>query len=68
MSILFSPPQNVFPEGTYIIRQGTVGDTFYIISEGKVKVTKKVEGQFVKVTKKVEGQFVKVIKRSKVSL
>jgi len=31
----------MFPQGSYIIRQETSGDTFYIISEGKVKVTKK---------------------------
>ncbi|XP_059097013.1 cGMP-dependent protein kinase, isozyme 1-like isoform X2 [Tigriopus californicus] len=34
-----------FPRGSYIIRQGTSGDTFYIISEGKVKVTKRQEGK-----------------------
>lgn len=34
-----------FPKGSYIIRQGTSGDTFYIISEGKVKVTKRQEGK-----------------------
>lgn len=28
-----------FHEGEYIIRQGDVGDSFYIIQEGKVKVT-----------------------------
>ena len=26
------------------MRQGTHGDTFYIISEGQVRVTKRVEG------------------------
>ncbi|XP_045889713.1 cGMP-dependent protein kinase 1 isoform X2 [Micropterus dolomieu] len=28
-----------YAEGDYIIRQGTTGDTFYIISKGQVKVT-----------------------------
>ncbi|KAK2725538.1 hypothetical protein QYM36_000139, partial [Artemia franciscana] len=31
-----------FSAGTYIIRQGTRGDYFYIISSGKVKVTQQV--------------------------
>ena len=31
-----------FSAGDYIIREGTVGDTFYIIAEGKVRVTKSV--------------------------
>jgi len=30
-----------YKEGEYIIRQGAVGDTFFIISKGRVKVTKK---------------------------
>lgn len=34
---------NVFNRGEYILRQGSSGDTFYIISEGQVRVTKKVE-------------------------
>ena len=37
--------QNTFHKGSYIIRQGTSGDTFYIISEGQVKITKRAEGQ-----------------------
>jgi len=32
-----------FGRGSYIVRQGVAGDTFYIISEGKVKVTQKKE-------------------------
>ena len=28
-----------YKKGDYIIRQGATGDTFYIIEEGKVKVT-----------------------------
>ena len=31
----------VFKKGDYIVREGTSGDSFYIISEGDVKVTKK---------------------------
>ena len=34
-----------FSHGDYIVRQGTSGDTFYIISEGQVRITKKVEGK-----------------------
>jgi len=30
-----------YREGEYIIRQGAMGDTFFIISKGRVKVTKK---------------------------
>jgi len=30
-----------YKEGDYIIRQGAIGDTFFIISKGRVKVTKK---------------------------
>lgn len=32
-----------YPAGEYIIRQGTTGDTFFIISNGQVKVTKNVD-------------------------
>lgn len=32
--------QNYFPNGEYICRQGSFGDSFYIISKGSVKVTK----------------------------
>ena len=32
-----------FTVGDYIIREGTVGDTFYIIAEGEVRVTKCME-------------------------
>jgi len=33
-----------YKEGDYIIRQGAIGDTFFIISAGRVKVTKKEAG------------------------
>ena len=36
--------QEVFKAGEYIIREGTSGDTFYIIAEGNVRVTKRVNG------------------------
>ena len=29
----------VFTEGEYIVREGTVGDTFYILASGAVRVT-----------------------------
>lgn len=34
-----------YPAGVYILRQGTRGDTFYIISSGSVKVTQRAPGQ-----------------------
>ena len=36
--------QTIYQKGDYIVRQGTHGDTFYIISEGQVRITKRVEG------------------------
>ncbi|XP_019635300.1 PREDICTED: cGMP-dependent protein kinase 1-like isoform X4 [Branchiostoma belcheri] len=33
-----------YHEGEYIIREGQTGDTFFIIIEGEVKVTQKIEG------------------------
>jgi len=36
--------ESVYENGEYIIRQGARGDTFYIISKGKVKVTMKKKG------------------------
>ncbi|XP_018599526.1 cGMP-dependent protein kinase 1 isoform X1 [Scleropages formosus] len=33
-----------YADGDYIIRQGATGDTFFIISEGQVKVTKEKSG------------------------
>ncbi|XP_063703032.1 cGMP-dependent protein kinase, isozyme 1 isoform X2 [Culicoides brevitarsis] len=33
-----------YPAGTYIIRQGASGDTFFLISQGTVKVTQRVPG------------------------
>lgn len=38
--------QSHFGRGAYIVRQGAAGDTFYIISGGKVKVTQKKEGTY----------------------
>ena len=32
-----------FTGGDYIIREGTVGDTFYILARGEVRVTKRQE-------------------------
>merc|ERR1719464_278527 len=33
-----------YKEGEYIIRQGAIGDTFFIVSKGRVKVTRKEGG------------------------
>ena len=35
----------MFAAGDYIIREGTSGDTFYILAEGEVSVTKRSEGE-----------------------
>ena len=35
-----------FVLGDYIVRQGTSGDTFYIITEGQVRITRRVEGKY----------------------
>ncbi|GJQ76836.1 hypothetical protein Trydic_g15043 [Trypoxylus dichotomus] len=34
----------MYPAGTYIIRQGATGDTFFIICSGKVKITQRIPG------------------------
>ena len=34
----------VFTSGDYIVREGTPGDTFYILATGEVRVTKRSEG------------------------
>lgn len=36
--------QEFYTEGHYIIKQDTLGDKFYILSEGRVKVTKTNKG------------------------
>lgn len=42
---LTNPFQEFYPEGHYIIKQETLGDKFYILSEGRVKVTKTNKGE-----------------------
>ncbi|XP_060851768.1 cGMP-dependent protein kinase, isozyme 1-like [Rhopalosiphum padi] len=37
--------EEFYPEGHYIIKQDTLGDKFYILSEGRVKVTKTNKGE-----------------------
>ncbi|KAM6954438.1 cGMP-dependent protein kinase 1 [Aplochiton taeniatus] len=48
-----------YVDGDYIVRQGATGDTFYIISEGQVKVTEKMSasGQDVVLSRLSEGQW-----------
>ncbi|ETN65166.1 cgmp-dependent protein kinase [Anopheles darlingi] len=36
-----------YPAGAYIIRQGAAGDTFFLISQGTVKVTQRLPGRTV---------------------
>ncbi|XP_058168096.1 cGMP-dependent protein kinase, isozyme 1 [Anopheles ziemanni] len=36
-----------YPAGAYIIRQGAAGDTFFLISQGTVKVTQRLPGRSV---------------------
>lgn len=36
--------QEFYPAGAYVIRQGGNGDTFYLISNGTVKVTQQLAG------------------------
>ena len=37
--------QDIFEYGEHIVREGEIGDTFYIISDGKVRVTQRVVGR-----------------------
>ena len=37
-------PQDFYAEGEYIIHQGGLGDTFFIINVGTVRVTQRAEG------------------------
>lgn len=39
--------QEFYPAGAYIIRQGASGDTFFLISQGTVKVTQRIPGNQV---------------------
>lgn len=48
--------ETFYIQGDYIIRQGARGDTFYIISKGKVKVTKKMANSD-------EEQFIRMLQR-----
>ena len=43
MSDVLEP--EVFKAGEYIIREGTSGDTFYILAEGDVRVSKRSEDE-----------------------
>uniref|UniRef100_UPI0037E8B114 cGMP-dependent protein kinase 1 n=1 Tax=Semicossyphus pulcher TaxID=241346 RepID=UPI0037E8B114 len=48
-----------YTEGDFIIRQGAIGDTFYIISKGQVKVTEKKHGhdEQIVLSKLCDGQW-----------
>ena len=43
--------------GNYIIREGTKGDTFYIISDGDVRVTKKSAGKEEEIRTLTRGDY-----------
>lgn len=47
---LFEKFQDFFPAGAYIIRQGAVGDNFFLISQGNVKVTQRLPGKYFSVS------------------
>ena len=44
-------------KGQYIVREGTSGDTFYIISDGDVKVTKKSAGKEEEIRSLTKGDY-----------
>ena len=44
-------------KGQYIVREGTSGDTFYIISDGDVKVTKKSAGKEEEIRTLTKGDY-----------
>lgn len=43
--------------GQYIVREGTSGDTFYIISDGGVRVTKKTGGREEEIRSLARGDY-----------
>merc|ERR1719431_1988887 len=47
----------VYKKGDYVVRQGTAGDTFYIISEGDVKVTQKSSGSDTEIRTLTKGDY-----------
>jgi len=47
----------VYKKGDYVIREGTAGDTFYIISEGDVKVTQKTNGIEAEIRSLTKGDY-----------
>lgn len=47
----------VYKKGDYVVREGTVGDTFYIISEGDVKVTQKGSSQESEIRTLTKGDY-----------
>jgi len=47
----------VYKKGQYIVREGTSGDTFYIISDGGVRVTKKTAGREEEIRSLARGDY-----------
>uniref|UniRef100_A0A8D8A7Y8 cGMP-dependent protein kinase n=1 Tax=Culex pipiens TaxID=7175 RepID=A0A8D8A7Y8_CULPI len=45
-----------YPAGAYIIRQGAAGDTFFLISQGTVKVTQRLPGRSVEEEIRILGR------------
>ena len=49
-------PQDFYAEGEYIIHQGGLGDTFFIINVGTVRVTQRAEGKSQEITLRTLGR------------
>jgi len=47
----------VYKKGDFVVREGTAGDTFYIISEGDVKVTQKAANQDNEIRTLTKGDY-----------
>ena len=48
--------QDFYQDGEYIIHQGGLGDTFFIINVGSVRVTQRAEGETQETTLRTLGR------------